>query len=160
MAGDKIYTQDDFVRFEQEMRKRMEDEAKASSDFGKGGNLFSDLARLFLGVFRQDYYVDFQEQQFAQDASDPTKVFNIIVRECHGVQIKNTGTGRIRLFSNYWLEAGEWWSDQNDHYRKYWRYIPLLLADPFNDAEGYAGTHASIKTHSVLVITKHVNSRR
>ncbi len=157
--SDKIYTKEDFARFQADVFKRVDDARAASQNFGTGGNLFTDLGRLLLNVFRQDYFVDFIEQQFKQDARDPQKVYKIKVEGAHGVQIKNVGTGRVRLFSNYWLGPGEWWSDQNDHYRKYWRDIPLLLADPYNDAEGYEGSHPSINTHEVLVITKQVFNR-
>jgi hypothetical protein len=117
------------------------------------------LVNLLLSIFRNDWYVDFQQQEYVRDATNPSKIFKIELKNQHSIYIENTGTGRIRIFNNKWLAPGEWWSDSNQHYRKYYRSIDLLLADNFNDAEGYITPSPGLLTHKCIVITKQVTSQ-
>lgn len=127
---------------------------------GSVSERISGLVNLLVSIFRNDWYVDFQQQSFTRDAKNPSKVQKIVIKNKHSIYVRNTGTGRIRLFNDLWLEAGEWYRDENQHYRKYYRDIELLLADNIRDNEGYAiPNSAGLLTHSCIVITKQVTSK-
>lgn len=120
----------------------------------------SGLVNLFVSVFRNDWFVDFQQKSYKRDAANPSKIYHIDIKNKFSVYIKNTGTGRIRLFNDLWLAPNGVFSDENQHYRKYFRSIELLLADNINDAEGYLiKDSAGLLTHSCIVITKQVTSQ-
>jgi hypothetical protein len=120
----------------------------------------SALVNLLVSVFRNDWYVDYKQQSFSRDPANPSKVYKIVVKHQHSILIKNTGTGRIRIFDNLWLLPNEIFADENQHYRKFYREIDLLLADNINDTEGYLIINsAGLLTHSCTVLTKQVMSR-
>lgn len=126
---------------------------------GSVAERISALVNLLVSVFRADWYVDFQQHYFERDSNNPSKIFKIVVKHTHSVYIKNVGTGRIRIFNDLWLAAGEFFEDSNQHYRKYYRDIDLLLSDNYNDAEGYLNVgQPSLLTHKCIVITKQVTS--
>ena len=120
----------------------------------------SNLVNLLVSIFRNDWFVDFQQVSFTRNASNPSELKKIDVKNKHSVYIRNTGTGRIRLFNDLWLEPDEFFRDENQHYRKYYRDIDLLLADNIRDNEGYTQPGSvGLLTHSCIVITKQVISK-
>ena len=145
---------------EAESDQQNQDKNRVVFAVGSIADRISGLVNLLVSIFRNDWYVDFQQNTFTRDALNPSKIHKIVIKNQHSVYIRNIGTGRIRLFNDLWLEPDEFFKDENQHYRKYYRDIDLLLADNIRDNEGYTQPNsAGLLTHKCVVITKQVISK-